>query len=75
MKKISVYLADADLARVRRIAAQQGQSQAEVIRAAINAYEQQNAPKRKFSMLGSFEGDGQSIADIPEDKLFEGFGQ
>lgn len=75
VKKISVYLADADLARLRRIAAQQGKSQAEVIRAAIDAYEQQTAPKRTFSMLGSIERDGRSIADIPEEELFEGFGQ
>jgi Arc/MetJ-type ribon-helix-helix transcriptional regulator len=75
MKKISIYLNEADLARVRRLANQKGKSQAEVIRTAINAYEGQTAPKRQFSLLGSFEGDGSSMADIPEEELFEGFGQ
>ena len=75
MKKTSIYLAETDLERVRRMAAQQGKSQAEVIRAAIGVYERQTAPKREFSFLGCFRGDGRSITDRSEDELFEGFGQ
>lgn len=75
MKKTSIYLDDVDRQRVRRMAAQQGKSQAEIIRAAISVYERQLAPVRTFSMMGSFEGTGRSIADIPDDELFAGFGE
>jgi hypothetical protein len=75
MKKTSIYLDDVDRQRIRRMAAQQGKSQAEIIRAAIGVYEQHLAPVRNFTMMGSFEGTGRSIADRPEDELFAGFGE
>jgi hypothetical protein len=75
MKKTSVYLDEAELASVRRLAESTGTSQAEIIRAAVKAYEQQASPNREFSFLASFEGDGRSMADIPEEELLEGFGR
>jgi hypothetical protein len=75
MEKTSIYLDEADLERVRRIADQQGTSRAQLIRAAIGYYERQIVPKRRFSLLGAFEGDGRSMADIADDELFEGLGQ
>lgn len=74
MKKTSLYLDDADLARLRRLAAREGRSQAEIVRAAIAAYESQQRAHRSFALTGSWEGDGTSVADIAEDELLRGFG-
>ena len=69
-----LYLHDADAARLRRLAAQEGSSQAEIVRKAIGAYEVQHRPDRQFVLTASGEGDGRSVADIPEEELLEGFG-
>lgn len=74
MKKTSVYLEEADVQRLRRLADREGRSQAEIVRAAIVAYETQLGADRKFELAGSWEGDGTSVADIPEEVLLEGFG-
>ena len=74
MKKTSLYLDDSDLARLRRLAAHEGRSQAEIVRAAIAAYESQRMAHRSFALTGSWEGDGSSVADVSEDELLEGFG-
>lgn len=74
MKKTSVYLDDADVERLRRIAAEEGRSQAEVVRAALSAYEQARAVPRVFALEGSWQGDGSSVADVPEEELLAGFG-
>ena len=74
MKKTSVYLDDADVERLRRIAAEEGRSQAEVVRAALSAYEQARVVPRVFALEGSWEGDGSSAADVPEEELLAGFG-
>jgi hypothetical protein len=74
MRKTSIYLEEADRARLRRLAEQQGRSQADVVRAAIAEYAEQHIPSRKFAMAGSFDGDGTSMADIPEEDLLRGFG-
>lgn len=74
MKKTSLYLDDSDLARLRRLAAQEGRSQAEIVRAAIAAYELRQTAHRSFSLTGAWEGDGTSVADVPEDELLKGFG-
>jgi len=74
MKKTSLYLDESDLVRLRRLAAQEGRSQAEIVRAAIAAYELQQTGNRSFALSGSWEGDGSSIADVSEEELLEGFG-
>jgi len=74
MRKTSLYLDDSDLARLRRLAAQEGRSQAEIVRAAIAAYESQPAAHRSFALTGPWGGDGSSVADVPEEELLQGFG-
>jgi predicted transcriptional regulator len=39
MRKTSVYLDDSDAERLRRLAAEEGRSQAQIVRAALSAYE------------------------------------
>jgi predicted transcriptional regulator len=74
VKKTSVYLDEADVERLRRIAAEEGRSQAEIVRAALSAYEQARSAPRAFVLEGSWAGDGSSVADVPEEELLAGFG-
>jgi hypothetical protein len=74
MKKTSVYLSEEDVERLRRLAEREGVSQAAVLREALAAYGDR-VPDRDFAMFGVFEGDGTSIADVPEDELLRGFGE
>lgn len=74
MKKTSVYLEDSDVERLRRIAAEEGRSQAEIVRAALSAYEQAHKLPRAFALEGAWAGDGSSVADVPEEDLLVGFG-
>jgi len=74
VKKTSIYLDDADVERLRRIAAEEGRSQAEIVRAALSAYEQARAVPRAFALEGTWEGDGSSVVDVPEEELLAGFG-
>jgi predicted transcriptional regulator len=74
MKKTSLYLDDGDVERVRRLAEREGRSQAEVIRAALAAYESKLVDTRRFALTGCAEGDGRSVADVPEEDLLQGFG-
>lgn len=72
MKKTSLYLSEADEFRLAQLADQLGMSRAEVIRLALAAYQ---PPTRKFHLDGCFEGDGSSIADVPDEELLRGFGE
>lgn len=73
MRKTSLYLDETDVQRLRRLAAAEGRSQADIVRSAISAYE--SRPRaRQFALDGVWDGDGTSIADIPEEELLEGFG-
>ncbi len=74
MKKTSLYLDDTDVERLRRLAEREGRSQAEIMRLALAIYEAQSKPDRDFALRGSWEGDGTSVADIPEEELLKGFG-
>jgi len=47
MRKTSVYLSDDDTERLRQLAQREGRSQAEIIRAALSAYEAGRAPDRQ----------------------------
>jgi hypothetical protein len=44
------------------------------MRAALEAYESRRSGNRRFALAGAWEGDGTSVADIPEEELLEGFG-
>lgn len=70
-----MYLTEREVEILRRIAEDEGKSQAAVLREALAAYDQRPKPERYFAIDGAFEGDGTSIADIPEEELMDGFGE
>lgn len=77
MRKTSVYLDEAQVARLRRLARDEGRSQAEILRAAVDAYEPQVARDRHFALATGFDrvdDDPRPISRIPEDELLGGFG-
>ena len=74
MQKTSVYLGDDEVARLAALAQREGTSQAEVIRRAIRTYQPESAGDRNFSLVGVADGPGDSVADILEEELLEGFG-
>lgn len=74
MHKTSVYLSPEEIARLATLAKREGTSQAEVIRRAIRLYEPERRGDRDFALAGSGDGPGDSLADLSEDDLLEGFG-
>ncbi len=74
MRKTSVYLDEADVRRLARLAAQEGISQAAVLRRAVRAYQPAAPADRRFALDGVGEGPGGSIADVEEAELLRGFG-
>lgn len=74
MHKTSVYLSDEEVARLAALAEREGTSQAKVIRRAIRLYEPERHGGRDFSLVGSADGPGGSVADLSEDELLDGFG-
>ncbi len=75
MKKTSVYLTEAEVERLVLLAEREGTSQATIVRKAIAAYEPERRGDRNFAGARSFDGPGDSVADIPEEELLEGFGE
>lgn len=78
MRKTSVYLDDELAGRLARLAQQEGRSQAEVLRAAIAAYEPAPSRERDFALAAGFarvDDDPRAISEIPDRELFEGFGR
>jgi len=75
MRKTSVYLSEADAERLAQLAEVEGRPQAAIIRDALARYERPVVGDRNFAMMGVGEGDGRSVADIPEEELYEGFGE
>jgi len=75
VKKTSVYLTEAEADMLRTLAEREGRSQAAVLREALAVYDERSLPDRNFAMHGIFDGDGTSIADVPDDELMEGFGE
>ena len=69
-----MYLTEEQRARLKRIARAERRSEAEVIRAAIEAYPDL-APKRRILAYKVGRGPGGSIADIPEEEYLKGFGE
>jgi len=74
VQKTSVYLSAEEVARLASLAQREGTSQAEVIRRAIRTYEPQRPVDRNFSLVGSADGPGGSVAEMSEEQLLEGFG-
>jgi hypothetical protein len=75
MRKTSVYLSDADAERLAHLAEREGRPQAAIIRDALARYEPAVIGDRNFAMFNTGEGDGRSVADIPDEELYEGFGE
>ncbi len=75
MRKTSVYLSDSDAERLAYLAEREGRPQAAIIRDAIARYEPPVVGDRNFGMMGAGRGDGRSVADIPDEELYEGFGE
>lgn len=77
MRKTSVYLDDAHVERLARLAAVEGRSQSEILREAIEAYEPAPQRDRDFALAAGFErvdSDPRPISQIPENDLLKGFG-
>jgi predicted transcriptional regulator len=74
MRKTSVYLDDRLAERLAHLAREEGRSQADVLRAAIAAYEPRVAGDRQFVLDGCVNGNGESVADVDEAELLRGFG-
>jgi predicted DNA-binding protein len=78
MRKTSVYLDDGLADRLSRLAQQSGRSQAEILRAAIAAYDPVPAGDRDFALAAGFpriDDDPCPISEIPDAELLEGFGE
>lgn len=74
MRKTSVYLTEAEAARLAALARTEGTSQATVIRRAIEQYVPAQRTSRDFALSGCADGPGGSVADLDEAELLEGFG-
>lgn len=74
MRKTSVYLDESDAHRLALLAAQEGESQSEVLRKAIRAYVPSQRAEREFALDGVGRGPGGSVADVDDRVLLEGFG-
>jgi predicted DNA-binding protein len=77
MRKTSVYLADEQAQRLARLARQEGRSQAQILRAAIAAYQPTGSKDRSFALADGFarvDRDTRPISEIPEQELLRGFG-
>jgi hypothetical protein len=77
MRKTSVYLNEAQVARLSQLAAEEGRSQAEILRAAVDAYETPTSRDRNFALAAGFlriDADPRSLSQIPEGELLDGFG-
>jgi predicted transcriptional regulator len=74
VRKTSVYLTDAEAARLAALARIEGTSQAGVIRRAIEQYVPAQRASRDFALSGCASGPGGSVADVDEAELLDGFG-
>ncbi len=77
MRKTSVYLDEHHAERLADLARQEGRSQAEILRAALDAYQPTPSRDRDFAIARGFpriDRDTRPISEIPEADLLEGFG-
>jgi predicted transcriptional regulator len=74
VRKTSVYLTEAEAARLAALARIEGTSQAGVIRRAIEQYVPAPRASRDFALSGCASGPGGSVADVDEAELLDGFG-
>jgi len=74
MLRTTVYLPRPLLARVKRVAADRQESEAEVIRTAIEEYTTRHGPRPR-GLLIDVEGIPPDLAERDEEYLAEGFGR
>jgi len=77
VRKTSVYLDEARAARLSQLAKEEGRSQAEILRAAVDAYQPRASHDRNFALASGFrrlDDDSRPISQIPESDLLDGFG-
>lgn len=74
MNKTSVYLSTEEAARLASLADREGTSQAEIIRRAIRTYAPERRTDRNFSLARASTGPGDSVADLTDAELMDGFG-
>jgi predicted DNA-binding protein len=77
MRKTSVYLNDDQAERLARLARQEGRSQAEILRDAVDGYQPAVSRDRDFALAAGFrriDGDRRPISGIPDDELLARFG-
>jgi ribbon-helix-helix CopG family protein len=74
MVKTTVYLPEPLLSRVKRLAAEQGRSEADVIRTALDDFVARNGPRPTLPL---FDGEGipPDLAERDEEYLADGFGR
>lgn len=75
MEKTSVYLGEVERRRLERLSRAERVSQAEIIRRAIRDYGSVPSSDREFSLARSFDGPGDSVAELDERDLLDGFGE
>lgn len=76
MRKTSLYLDEQQSARLARLAREEGRPQAEILRAALAAYQPAPATDRGFALAAGFarvDADPRPISQISEDELLDGF--
>ncbi len=61
--------------KTRHLAKREGKPQATVLRESLAACYTEAALSRDFALDGVFEGNGTSIADVPDEELLTGFGE
>jgi predicted DNA-binding protein len=77
VNKTSVYLSSEESMRLASLAQREGTSQAEIIRRAIRTYVPQRHADRNFSLARlarASTGPGDSVANLTEAELMDGFG-
>jgi hypothetical protein len=77
VRKTSVYLTEQESHRLAELARAEERSQAEIIRAAINAYAPPARGDHAFALARGFkriDDDPRAISRIPEEELLRGFG-
>lgn len=77
VRKTSVYLDEVQAERLSRLAQDEGRSQAEILRAAVDAYQPAPSGDRTFALGAGFsrtDGDPRPIWLIPDQELLDGFG-
>lgn len=74
MVKTTVYLREDEAAALRRLAAQSGRSQADIIREAVTAVTRAAGP-RDFHFFGAGRGSGEPVGEHADEIVREEWGK